>query len=232
MGFVEKIRGLASLGGNVMYYPGCLTRFAAPELEERYEKILGMLGIDFIRVPEFKCCGSPVFNAGYDDDFYDLAKANLEIFKKYGVKKIITNCPSCCKVFRNEYGMRAEHVTETIANNLKKLEHGESNATVSYHDPCHLGRGCGVYDAPRDILRHKGCEIVEMRDMKELSMCCGAGGGFRAHNKKTAAKIGNTRTMKCPTKRLVTACPMCYRHLKEHASPSVTVYDISEVVLW
>ena len=232
MGFMDKIRGLAGLGGNVMYYPGCLTRFAAPELEERYEKILNKLGIDFLRVPEFRCCGSPVLNAGYDEDFYDLVKQNLEIFKRYGIRKIITNCPSCCKVFRNEYGLAAEHITETIAKNLDKIEASTCSEPISYHDPCHLGRGCGVYDAPRDIIRHKGCELVEMDERREFSLCCGAGGGYRVHDKGTSGDVARMRTMQCPTKRLVTACPMCYRHLKEHAPSSLSVYDMSEVVLW
>ncbi len=87
MAFLDKL-----LGGNTLYYPGCLTKFVAVELKEKYEKILRKLGIDFITLYEFElCCGSPALKAGYEVDFRKLAEKNLKIFKDHAVKKIITN---------------------------------------------------------------------------------------------------------------------------------------------
>ena len=96
MGIFDKI-----LGGNTLYYPGCLTKFVAKDLKENYKKILRSLGIDFIELAEIEvCCGSPVLKAGYADDFKNLAEKNLKIFKEHSVKKIITNCPACFLVFK------------------------------------------------------------------------------------------------------------------------------------
>jgi len=99
MKIFEKI-----LGGNTLYYPGCLTKFVAKELKEKYEKILRKIGIDFIELSELeKCCGSPALKAGYLEDFKKLAEENLKIFKDHSVKKIITNCPACAMTFKIEY---------------------------------------------------------------------------------------------------------------------------------
>lgn len=227
--FRKLLDKFASMGGNTLYYPGCMSRFAAPEYVENYRKILQKMEVDFIEIPEFNCCGSPVVNAGFEEDFIGLIKKNLDIFKKYGVKRIITNCPSCCKVFRKDYEIRTFHITEVIAENLDKLEKIYDDEPVCYHDPCHLGRGLGIYEAPRRILEVVGFEITEMDNTKERSLCCGAGGGLKANNPKLSDEIGKKRMSQCKTKKLVTSCAMCVRHLKEN-SKGVEVLELSEVL--
>jgi len=82
--------------GNTLYYPGCVTRYALPEVQERYEWLLRKAKIDFIVLPgELQCCGSPVRRAGYQQDFDRLKAKNLETFARFSVNKIITNCPGC-----------------------------------------------------------------------------------------------------------------------------------------
>ena len=92
------------MGGNVLYYPGCLTKFASKELEDNYKKILKKIGIDFIQLKDMEvCCGSPVLNSGHKKEAIDLAQKNLNIFKQHSVIKIITSCPACFKTFSKDY---------------------------------------------------------------------------------------------------------------------------------
>ena len=120
-------------GEKVLYYPGCLTEGVLTSEMENYKEIFNKLGIDFIMMPGFgekdskSCCGLPVLNAGYRKDVKKLAEKNLEVFRERGVKKIVTNCPSCFHTFNHVYpklvrdwDIEAEHATVTILNALKK----------------------------------------------------------------------------------------------------------------
>ena len=238
MKIFEKI-----LGGNTLYYPGCLTKFAAKDIKGKYEKILRKIGIDFIELSELeKCCGSPALKAGYLEDFKKLAEENLKIFKEHSVKKIITNCPACAMTFKIEYPkvlgkkweIGVEHISETITKKIGnwKLEIGNSNrGVVSYHDPCHLGRGLKIFEEPREIIKKLGYEISEMELSKNESFCCGAGGGVKSNEGELANKIAKDRieqAKKTGAKTLCTACPLCYLHLKENAK-EIEVKELIEL---
>lgn len=239
-------------GSNTLYYPGCLTKFVALDLLENYRAILRKLSIDFIELKELEvCCGSPVLKAGYIDDFKDLAENNLKVFKEHSVGKIITNCPACAAVFKKEYprvlgerwGIEVEHITQTItraeAFRNWKLEIGNSSqGRVVYHDPCHLGRLLGIYDAPREIIKSLGYELVELPFSRENSFCCGGGGGVRVSNPALAEKIGKERLEQIKevgADILATACPMCRSQLRGCADKvkmaGLEVKDISELII-
>ena len=233
MKFFEKI-----LGGNTLYYPGCLTKFVAKDLKEEYEKILRKLGIDFIELSELElCCGSPALKAGYDKDFKKLAEKNLKIFKDHSVKKIITNCPACFMILKKYYkeflgekwDIEVEHITQIIAKRIKNSN--SKNKKITYHDPCHLGRQMGVYDEPREIIKKLGYEITEMELNSLESFCCGGGGGVKSNEPELANKIAKDRiaqAKKTNVKILCTACPLCYLHLKENSS-EIKVKELSEL---
>jgi len=230
-------------GGNVLYYPGCLTKFVANNFKEKYEKILKNLGIDFIKLSEAElCCGSPALKAGYFDDFKYLAEKNFKIFKEHSVKKIITNCPACFMILKKYYketlgrkwDIEVEHVSETLAKKIGnwKLETGNSNrGAVSYHDPCHLGRQMGVFEEPREVIKKLGYEILEMELSKNESFCCGAGGGVKSNEPELSNKIAKDRieqAKKTGAKILITNCPLCYLHLKENAN-GIEVKELIEL---
>lgn len=239
MKLFEKI-----LGGNILYYPGCLTKFVAKDLKEKYEKILRKLGIDFIELSELElCCGSPALKAGYFEDFKNLAEKNLKVFKEHAVKKIITNCPACFmilkkyykEVLKEKWDIEVEHITQTINSKLKaqksKLLENSDHKLVTYHDPCHLGRQMGVYEEPREIIKKLGYEILEMELSRLESFCCGAGGGVKTNEPELANKIAKDRieqAKKTGAKILVTTCPLCYLHLKENAT-DIEVKDLSHL---
>jgi len=239
MKIFEKI-----LGGNTLYYPGCLTKFVSNNLKERYEKILRSFGIDFIELSELeKCCGSPALKAGYLEDFKKLAKENLKIFKEHSVKKIITNCPACFmnlkKYYKEflgkEWDIEVEHITQTIYSKIKtqksKLKSESQKEKVTFHDSCHLGRLMGIFEEPREIIKALGYEILEMELNRTESFCCGAGGGVKTNEPELANKIAKERIVqaeKTDAKILVTCCPLCYLHLKEN-SKDLEVKELSEL---
>lgn len=215
--------------GNTLYYPGCLTHFVLPEVEENYKKLLSLLGVDFIFVQEFNCCGSPAKNAGYMKDFDDLKARNMQLLKKYNVRKIITSCPACYKVFGENYPVEVEHITTVVAKNLKKVK-AQHNESITYHDPCHLGRHSGIFEEPRVILKYVGFEVEELPENRKSSRCCGAGGGLKGNYPRLADDIAKGLLKDVKTKKLVTTCPMCYVHFKENA-PGLEVLELSEVLL-
>lgn len=215
---------------NTLYYPGCLTKYTQPEIQENYEKILKKVGVDYIMLKELElCCGSPAIRAGYKKDFKDIKKKNLKLFEEYGIARIITNCPACYHTFKYEYGFEAEHFSTLVLKNIKKFNDKQFDEEISYHDPCHLGRSSNLYEEPREALRKMGFKIVELRGHHENSLCCGGGGGLKSNFPKISNDVAKVRLTDIKTKRLITPCPMCYAQLKENAPKGLKVIEFSEV---
>ena len=222
-------------GSNTLYYPGCVTYYALPEIARRYESLLRQAGVDFIVLPdETLCCGSPVKRAGYADDFEDLKRKNLEIFARFSVRKIITNCPGCYHTLKHDYGLEAYHVAQILSlstnRRVKAKTAGETTGTqpITYHDPCHLGRWSDVYDEPRHLLCEAGWTVTELPDSREQSLCCGGGGGMKSNFPELADAIARQRLAQVENGRLCTACPLCYAHFKENAG-DIEVLEFSQV---
>jgi Fe-S oxidoreductase len=228
------------LFGNILYYPGCLTNFYLKDIKNSYKKILEKI-CDIIELPDMNCCGSPVLNAGYEKDFEELKRKNIETLKKHKVKEIITNCPACFYTFKKVYeiekeGIKIEHATkkiwEAIKNGKLKIKN-KLEGKITYHDPCYLGRYSNIYDEPREILKAIGFEIVEMEFSRENSFCCGGGGGLQANFTKISSEISKERikqALNTGAKILVTACPQCYLVLKRACFGGIEVHEISEFI--
>ena len=224
-GFLGKIE---SKLGNLLYYPGCLTKFTLPEIEENYRKILKYLEVEFISIDEFYCCGSPVKNAGYREDFNNLIEKHTALLKKYNITRIVTNCPSCAEVLNKYYHVDVQHFTAFVQPYIKKgflkdipkkKDEKGQNEKIIYHDSCHLGRGLGLYDEPRDIIKLLGYDLVEFSQNRQVSLCCGAGGGLKNNfpdiaNNNAAKKILDAKIFGAD--KIVTACPMCYKHFLDN----------------
>jgi len=234
-------------GSNTLYYPGCVTHYALPEVEGRYEELLRRARVDFIVLPgETLCCGSPVKRAGYLADFEELKAKNLEIFARFSVRKVITNCPGCYHTLKYDYGLEAYHVTQVLAGRspeTRRPGEGETRGQgdglplspspplpITYHDPCHLGRWSGIYDEPRRLLAQAGWTVAELPDNREHSLCCGAGGGVKSNFPELANASARQRLAQVETGRLCTACPLCYAHFKENAD-GVEVLEFSEALV-
>ncbi|NOX61637.1 MAG: (Fe-S)-binding protein [Chloroflexi bacterium] len=218
-------------GSNTLYYPGCVTRYALPEIQQRYEFLLRRAGVDFIVLPgETLCCGSPVKRAGYLADFEDLKAKNLAIFARFSVRKIITNCPGCYHTLKHDYGLEAYHIAQILRpERLPGQKGSDATSSLTYHDPCHLGRWSGIYDEPRRLLSEAGWDIAELPDNREHSLCCGAGGGVKSNFPELADAVARQRLALVENGRLCTACPLCYAHFKENAD-QVEVLEFSEAL--
>jgi Fe-S oxidoreductase len=234
-------------GSNTLYYPGCVTHYALPEVGRRYEELLRHAGVDFIVLPgETLCCGSPVKRAGYVADFEELKAKNLRIFARFSVRKIITNCPGCYHTLKHDYGLEAYHVSQVLADRLSRETRRQGDREtrrvspplplspsphlpITYHDPCHLGRWSGIYDEPRQLLANAGWTVTELPDNREHSLCCGAGGGLKSNFPDLANAIAQQRLSQVENGRLCTACPLCYAHFKENAD-GVEVLEFGEAL--
>lgn len=221
--------------GKTLFFSGCILKYRARSLLENYERILAQLGVSYVRLDGIEqCCGLPASSAGYAEDFQRIVDANTQVFQDQNISRIITVCSGCHLAFQDSYPkFRLEHVTQVIERNLGKVmpkllptEHEE----VTYFDPCKLGRKLKIFHEPRAILQHLGYQLVELKHNREDGMCCGAGGGLKSNSPRVANRIAQQLLSKVKTKKLVTACPNCYLHLKENAA-NVEVLDLSEVIL-
>lgn len=175
---------------------------------------------------EEQCCGSETRRVGESGLFEYLRDDNIEKFKAVGVKKMVTTSPHCYNVFHNEYGkheFKVEHYTQTVARLIAdgKLRFSQKfEATVTYQDPCFLGKQNGIYDEPRAILKAvPGVKFVDMDRSRERSVCCEGGGG-RMWLEGTNAKVrlANDRVqqaLETGAKVLATACPFCFLTLSD-----------------
>ncbi|MCU0289932.1 MAG: heterodisulfide reductase-related iron-sulfur binding cluster [Acidobacteria bacterium] len=196
----------------VMYWAGCAGSFdeKGKKVSHALVKILNEAGVNFgILGRDENCCGDQARRLGNEYLFQTMARANIEIFKNYNVKKILVTCPHCYNTFKNEYTKFAKsigeenwevevvHHTEFIADLIKhgnlKLKK-EIKSTVTYHDPCYLGRHNNVFKAPREVLSGTGARISEMKNHAQHSFCCGAGGGLMWTEEKQGTKIYQART--------------------------------------
>ncbi|PIU68867.1 hypothetical protein COS81_02320 [candidate division WWE3 bacterium CG06_land_8_20_14_3_00_42_16] len=245
MAFWKKlVNNLSS--GNTLYYPGCLTKFGAPQIGENYRKLLQLVGIDFIELAASEvCCGSPVLNAGGKEEFRSLAQKNLDAFQEHGISQIITSCPACYKVLSQDYPavlgemwkIEVKHLVQVLAQRKEKLQEkvvkNERFLKITYHDPCHLGRHSGLYHQPREVLQSLGFEVREMALNQQYAFCCGGGGGLASNNPDLSQKIALERLKqaeKTEAEVLVTPCTMCYLHFKKNAK-GIKVMEFGELVM-
>ncbi len=212
-------------------------------------KILKACGENFsILGTEESCCGDPARRIGNEYLYQVLVQANIEVFKTYGVKKILTMCPHCFNTLKNEYpqfggNYPVMHYTQFLAEALAKGQlklRKPLNQVVSYHDSCILGRGNGIYEEPRQILKAiPGLEMVEMDGHRTRSFCCGAGGGRMWMEENIGTRINRMRTeqaMQTKAHYVGTACPYCLTMIEDGMKEkglgeSMAALDLCELVM-
>jgi Fe-S oxidoreductase/FAD/FMN-containing dehydrogenase len=180
--------------GKLAVWSGCWAQTIQDSVSQNVTRILNRLETPFVHFKEREqCCGFYMGLGGYHEDYKNIVKRNLEMFKEAGVETIVTSCPACIAAFRDDYPKlaremgidcnvnfrhSAEYLNDLVAEG--KLKFTEPvNATATLHDACHIGRWFGIYDEPRNVLKAiPGLEFKEMKSIRENSLCCGLVSAF------------------------------------------------------
>lgn len=227
-----------------LYFAGCTASFKLQNLAKATANVLKKLGIEFTMAGKNEyCCGSPFIRTGQRDIVEKLFEKNFKYWKKEGIEKIITSCPGCYRTISLDYPKIAKEkgyefdieVVHTVSI-LNKCKFEKVEIKGTYHDPCHLGRHMGMYDEPRNVISKLGIDFVEMERNRELSLCCGAGGGLRSQFREISFEIGRQRVLeaiKTGADYLITCCPFCEYHLSKSAEKNlgnrIKVVDLVEI---
>ena len=229
-----------------VYFIGCTSNYRQKNLRDSTLRFLKKAGIDFTLVDEH-CCTSPMIRTGQLSIVDEYMKYNIEQIKNTGATKVITSCAGCYKTltkdferFGNELEFEIYHSLELVKKLLdeKKIEFkSEYNKTVTYHDPCHLGRHMGIYELPREIYRQiPGLNLVEMKRNRNFAWCCGAGGGVKIGYPDWALEISKERLEEAKETGatvITSTCPFCKTNLSDasvHYNIDFQVLDLMEIL--
>lgn len=237
-------------GAEVCYFVGCVSSFfpQASEVAISITEILGEAQVDFTTMGGDEwCCGFPLLASGRADEARAFMQHNVERLESLGIHTLIASCPSCRHVwhhgaaeFLDGYELEILHTTEYISRLIRegRLTLGGMDATVTYHDPCDLGRNGGVFEAPRDIIRAiPGVKLVELGHNRQHSLCCGGGGNLQSVDAELAGTIAAMRVEEIRESGagiVVSACQQCEQMLSasiRKAGLQVRVMDIGQLIL-
>ncbi len=220
----------------VLYYAGCMTALT-PVIRKAMESLLTKAGVryDLMDKDGGLCCGRPMMMAGRLDQARQMIDKNTEIIMSSGAHTLLLTCPICYRIFKEKYilpGIEVIHHTEYLARLISdgKLKIKKDDARYVFHDPCELGRGCGIYEQPREALSFAG-NVVEAAKNRKESICCGGSLGsltlgFEKRKAMTENALSNL-VVQSPDV-IVTACPLCRSTFSRYADRPVE--DIAEII--
>lgn len=230
--------------GRVAFFPGCAVRYFQPDIEQASISVLEALGYEVI-VPEgLQCCGRPYLSLGDRAAAEKLAAKNADILSELDADAIVTACASCGLTFKKDYpglldagGREQVHVLdihEFLAGKLAGLELGMVNEQITWHDPCHLGRGQGLGGTAREVLA--GIPGITLVEMKQPERCCGFGGVMRLSHPALSDTIGDAKAKDIAgtgAALAVTGCPGCRMQITDslkRAASDIRVVHTVQVI--
>ncbi len=236
----------------ILFWVGCAGSFdeRAQRITRSICKILQHVGIRYaVLGTEESCTGDPAKRAGNEFLFQMQAMTNIQVLDGYQIKKIVTGCPHCFNTIKNEYPALGGHyevihhtqlIQGLIDEGRLKAEGGESfkGRRITFHDPCYLGRGNGVYEAPRKALEALDADLVEMKRCRTNGLCCGAGGAQMFKEPEAGKKDINVErieeALETEPQVIAAGCPFCMTMLRDgikhfNREQEVQVLDIAEI---
>lgn len=235
--------------GKVLYWIGCLTAYRFPNIGMSVINLLKKGDVDFMTLNNDEgCCGLPLYQAGLWVEAKKNAISTVEKLKASGAETLVVSCAGCYYAFKKvfpevlgvEIPLKVLHTSQFIERMIKNcdLNFTELRTRVTYHDPCDLGRHCGVYEPPRNVIRRiPKVQLVDMNLNRSHERCCGGGGGLWTFNPNLSRNIAYTllleEALSLKVEAIVTACPMCYMNLKYTSrlkKINLQIYDLAEIV--
>ncbi|HXH19177.1 MAG TPA: heterodisulfide reductase-related iron-sulfur binding cluster [Chitinophagales bacterium] len=235
----------------ILFWVGCSGSFddRSKSITVAFAKILKQAGVKFaVLGKEERCTGDPAKRAGNEMIYQMQALMNIQTLDMYNVKKIVTACPHCFNILKNEYpdlggNYEVVHHSEFLKQLIEegkirvKDDHEFKNKKITYHDSCYIGRGNDIYEAPREVIASLHVRIREMKRSRSRGMCCGAGGAqmFKEEEKgKMRVNILRTeQALETHPDIIASACPFCMTMMTDGVKAkesAVKVYDIAELL--
>ena len=237
----------------VLFWVGCAGSFddRAKKITRAFVKILNKVGIEFsVLGTEEGFTGDPAKRAGNEFAFQMQAMMNIEVLNAYEIKTIVTTCPHCFNTLKNEYPSlggnyevlhHSQYLQKLINEGKLTIEGNQpfKGRRITFHDPCYLGRGNNVYEAPRILIEKLDAELVEMKRCKTRGLCCGAGGAQMFKEPEKGDKdINIERTeeaLETQPQIIATGCPFCNTMMTDgikhkNKESEVLVKDLAELI--
>jgi Fe-S oxidoreductase len=202
-----------------VYFIGCVGAYREDEPTMATLELLDRLEVDYTLIDEV-CCSGVLEDVGYEIN-KDLAQKNMDLILETGARTVITGCPYCFRTFNNKpqyselkkKGIKILHMTQF----MEGFDFGvKTDKRVTYHDPCDLGRHCGIYEEPRRTIRKIARNFIEMPHHHADSLCCGAGGGVRGAYAKNSIAMARRRLEEAEqieAEVVLTECNSCVHNL-------------------
>lgn len=237
----------------VLFWVGCAGSFddRAKKITRAFVRILNKVGTEFaVLGTEEGCTGDPAKRAGNEFAFQMQAMMNIEVLNAYEIKTIVTTCPHCFNTLKNEYPSlggnyevlhHSQFLQKLINENKLTIEGNQpfKGKRITFHDPCYLGRGNNIYEAPRTLIEKLDAELVEMKRCKTRGLCCGAGGAQMFKEPEPGNKdINIERTeeaLETSPQIIATGCPFCNTMMTDgiknkNKETEVLVKDLAELI--
>lgn len=236
----------------ILFWVGCAGSFddRAKKITKAIVRILDHVGMKFaVLGAEESCTGDPAKRAGNEFLFQMQAMNNITVLNGYEVKKIVTGCPHCFNTLKNEYpslggNFEVIHHTELVQQLIDagklKVQGGEfKGKKIVFHDPCYLGRGNDVYEAPREVISKLDVELAEMKRSRQNGLCCGAGGAQMFKEAEKGNKEVNVErteeALELNPDVIAVGCPFCMTMMTDgvkhfNKESSTKVLDVAELI--
>ncbi len=219
----------------MIYFQGCTARDKLKRISKSTQNLLDQARVEYTILDDEECCGSVLLRTGFTEDAQE---AMEKTFQKLEGERVVVSCAGCYRTFQEDYPqlvgeVDVVHISQLIEELLAdgKLQLQKEEVKVTYHDPCHLGRHLGEYQAPRRVLEEKG-DLVEMDKNREEARCCGSGGGVKSAYPELSRSMAERRVedaQKTGADLLVTCCPFCVLNLESVGE--IPVLDLTEFLL-